>query len=104
MSFFAIFAFGVPFPVIILTASLIGYVGSAHYGDANVGFLGALHDAGPLPPLLAATLGGLLTTWVTFVPCFLRIFLGAPVIERLRDNHALTAALTAVTAAVVASF
>ncbi|SEM85830.1 chromate transporter [Loktanella fryxellensis] len=66
-----------------------------------VGFMGALRDAGPLPPLLAATLGGLLTTWVTFVPCFLWIFLGAPFIERLRDNHALTAALTAVTAAVV---
>lgn len=54
-----------------------------------------------MPPLLAATLGGLLTTWVTFLPCFLWIFLGAPFIERLRDNHALTAALTAVTAAVV---
>jgi chromate transporter len=50
---------------------------------------------------MAATLGGLLTTWVTFVPCFLWIFLGAPFIERLRDNAVLTAALTAITAAVV---
>ncbi|WP_405401747.1 chromate efflux transporter [Paracoccus sp. Ld10] len=66
-----------------------------------VGFMGALREAGGLPPLLAATLGGLLTTWVTFLPCFLWIFLGAPFIERLRDNNALTAALTAVTAAVV---
>ncbi|TGN36487.1 chromate transporter, partial [Paracoccus liaowanqingii] len=66
-----------------------------------VGFMGALREAGSLPPMLAATLGGLLTTWVTFVPCFLWIFLGAPFIERLRDNHALSAALTAVTAAVV---
>lgn len=66
-----------------------------------VGFMGALREAGGLPPLLAGTLGGLLTTWVTFLPCFLWIFLGAPFIERLRDNHALTAALTAVTAAVV---
>ena len=66
-----------------------------------VGFMGALREAGGMPPLLAATLGGLLTTWVTFLPCFLWIFLGAPFIERLRDNHALTAALTAVTAAVV---
>ncbi|WP_339818340.1 chromate efflux transporter [uncultured Paracoccus sp.] len=66
-----------------------------------VGFMGALREAGGLPPLLAGTLGGLLTTWVTFLPCFLWIFLGAPFIERLRDNHTLTAALTAVTAAVV---
>ena len=66
-----------------------------------VGFMGALRDAGTLPPLLAGTLGGLLTTWVTFAPCFLWIFLGAPFIERLRDNQTLSAALTAITAAVV---
>jgi chromate transporter len=66
-----------------------------------VGFMGAFRDAGGLPPLVAGTLGGLLTTWVTFTPCFLWIFLGAPFIERLRDNKVLTAALTAVTAAVV---
>ena len=66
-----------------------------------VGFMGALRDPGGLSPLLAGTLGGLLTTWVTFTPCFLWIFLGAPFIERLRDNKVLTAALTAITAAVV---
>ena len=66
-----------------------------------VGFLGALREAGELNPLLAATLGGLLTTWVTFTPCFLWIFLGAPHIERLRANRALSAALAAITAAVV---
>jgi chromate transporter len=66
-----------------------------------VGFMGALREATGLPPLLAATLGGLLTTWVTFTPCFLWIFLGAPYIEGLRDNKVLTAALTAITAAVV---
>ena len=54
-----------------------------------VGFLGAFRDPGALPPLLAGTLGGLLTTWVTFVPCFLWIFLGAPFIETLRGNRAL---------------
>jgi chromate transporter len=54
-----------------------------------------------LPPLLAGVAGGLLATWVTFVPCFLWIFLGAPYIERLRDNKALTGALSAITAAVV---
>ena len=56
---------------------------------------------GGLPPLLAATLGGLLTTWVTFVPCFLWIFFGAPFVEALRSNKALAAALAAITAAVV---
>ena len=54
-----------------------------------VGFLAAFRDAGALPPLLAGALGGLLTTWVTFVPCFLWIFLGAPFIETLRGNKAL---------------
>jgi chromate transporter len=66
-----------------------------------VGFMGAYRNAGALPPLLAGTLGGLLTTWVTFTPCFLWIFLGAPFIERLRGNRMLAAALAAVTAAVV---
>lgn len=66
-----------------------------------VGFMGAFRDPGALPPLLAGTLGGLLTTWVTFAPCFLWIFLGAPHAERLRENRALGAALAAVTAAVV---
>ncbi len=66
-----------------------------------VGFMGAFREASGLSPLWAATLGGLLTTWVTFTPCFLWIFLGAPFIERLRDNKVLTAVLTAITAAVV---
>jgi chromate transporter len=51
--------------------------------------------------MLAGTLGGLLATWVTFTPCFLWIFLGAPFIEQLRGNKALSAALSAVTAAIV---
>ena len=66
-----------------------------------VGFLAAFRGAGALPPLLAATLGAILTTWVTFLPCFLWIFAGAPFIERLRGNAALSSALTAITAAVV---
>lgn len=66
-----------------------------------VGFLGAYRDPSGLPPLLAGTLGGLLTTWVTFMPCFLWIFLGAPYVETLRSNKALSAALAAITAAVV---
>jgi chromate transporter len=66
-----------------------------------VGFLAAWRDPGGLNPLLAATLGGLLTTWVTFAPCFLWIFVGAPFVEALRGNKALAAALGAITAAVV---
>lgn len=66
-----------------------------------VAFLGAYRDPGGLDPWAAALLGALLTTWVTFVPCFLFIFLGAPYIERLRDNRKISAALTGITAAVV---
>ncbi|MGN6460156.1 MAG: chromate transporter, partial [Pseudolabrys sp.] len=66
-----------------------------------VGFMGAYRAPGSLYPLLAGTLGGLLTTWVTFVPCFLWIFLGAPFMEAMRNNKALSAALSAITAAVV---
>jgi chromate transporter len=66
-----------------------------------VGFLGGWNHPGNLPPLLAATLGALLTTWVTFLPCFLWIFLGAPHIEALRGNKNLTSALSSITAAVV---
>ncbi len=66
-----------------------------------VGFMAAFRDPGTLSPMLAGTLGGLLATWVTFTPCFLWIFLGAPFIEVLRDNKALNGALSAITAAVV---
>ena len=66
-----------------------------------VAFLGAYRDPGTLDPWAAAVLGALLTTWVTFVPCFIFIFLGAPYVERLRGNKALSAALTGITAAVV---
>src|SRR5712691_1395300 len=66
-----------------------------------VGFMAAYRDPGTLPPMLAATLGGLLATWVTFTPCFLWIFLGAPFVETLRGNRGLAGALTAITAAVV---
>ena len=54
-----------------------------------VGFMAAYRDPGALSPMLAGTLGGLLATWVTFMPCFLWIFLGAPFVETLRGNKAL---------------
>ena len=66
-----------------------------------VGFMAAYRDPGTLSPMLAGTLGGLLATWVTFTPCFLWIFLGAPFIETLHGNKGLAGALTAITAAVV---
>jgi chromate transporter len=66
-----------------------------------VGFMGAWQHPEGLPPLLAATIGALITTWATFTPCFLWIFLGGPYIEQLRGNARLTSALSAITAAIV---
>lgn len=66
-----------------------------------VGFVAGWNQPGNLSPLVSASLGAFVTTWTTFIPCFLWVFLGAPYIERLRDNHRLAAALSTVTAAVV---
>jgi chromate transporter len=66
-----------------------------------VGFMGAYRAADGLDPMLAGVAGAILVTWVTFVPCFLWIFLGAPYIEYLRGNQRLSGALSAITAAVV---
>jgi chromate transporter len=66
-----------------------------------VGFLGAYRNPGSLDPWVAGTIGALLTTWVTFVPAFLLVFLGAPYVERLRHNRTVADALAGVTAAVV---
>jgi chromate transporter len=65
-----------------------------------VGFLAGYRAPGALPPLVAGTLAGLITTWVTFAPCFLWIFAGAPLIGRLRGSRRLAGALSAITAAV----
>lgn len=66
-----------------------------------VGFMAAFREPGSLAPLWAGALGGLLATWVTFAPCFLWIFLGAPFIEALRNSKSLNAGMSAITAAVV---
>jgi len=66
-----------------------------------VGFVGGWQHPGAFTPLGGATLGALITTWVTFLPCFLFVFLGAPHIETLGEKPRLSAALTAITAAVV---
>ncbi len=66
-----------------------------------VGFVGAWQNPDGQPPVIAATLGALITTWATFAPCFLWIFLGGPHIEQLRGNKKLTSALSTITAAIV---
>ena len=66
-----------------------------------VGFMGAYRNPGTLSPLTAATLGALLTTWVTFVPSFLWIFAGAPHVERLKNRPTLSGALSTITSAIV---
>jgi chromate transporter len=66
-----------------------------------VGFLGAYQNPGNLSPTTAGIIGAAVTTWATFAPCFLWIFLGAPYVERLRGNHTLAASLSTITAAVV---
>ncbi len=65
-----------------------------------VGFMGGWQNPGALAPWLAGTLGAAMTVWTTFVPSFLFVFLGAPLVERLREHPALSAALAGVTAAV----
>ena len=66
-----------------------------------VGFVGGWQHPGPLSPLAGAALGAFLTTWVTFLPSFLFIFLAGPHIEQLRAQPRLSAALNAISAAVV---
>lgn len=67
----------------------------------HVGFLGAYRNPGAIDPVAAGVIGAAITTWVTFVPCFLWIFLGGPYIEALRGNQIINASLAAITAAVV---
>lgn len=66
-----------------------------------VGFMGAFRLMGGVDPLVAGILASLVVTWVTFVPSFMWIFVGAPYNERLRNNQSLRRALSAVTAAIV---
>lgn len=66
-----------------------------------VAFTAGFRHAAPFAPLLAGVLAALLALWVTFAPCFLWIFAGAPFIDRLEHERALRGALAAITAAVV---
>lgn len=66
-----------------------------------VGFMAGYNHPGSLPPLVAGLIGALIAVWVTFLPCFMFIFAGAPFVERLRHNRSLHHALTGISAAVV---
>jgi len=67
-----------------------------------VGFTaGWNHPPTGMSPLASGVVGALVTTYVTFLPCFVFIFVGAPYIEVVRGNRALAGALAGVTAAVV---
>ena len=66
-----------------------------------VGFIAAYRSPGTLSPVVAGTLGAVVTVWVTFVPCFLWVLLGGPYVEALRSNQTLARAMTAISAAVV---
>jgi chromate transporter len=66
-----------------------------------VGFMGAYRNPGAMSPLAAGALGSLVTAWVTFVPCFLFVLVGAPWAEHLRGRKGLESAMTGITAAVV---
>jgi chromate transporter len=66
-----------------------------------VGFLAGYRFPDPFSPIMGALVAAALTTWMTFVPCFLWIFLGAPYVDRLRGVSVLNAALSGITAAVV---
>ena len=69
--------------------------GPLDHGRAVRGFPRRLSRRRRASPHAGGALAAILTTWVTFVPCFLWIFLGAPFIEQLRGNSALTGALSA---------
>jgi len=66
-----------------------------------VGFMGGYRNSGPLSPLAGGALGSIVTAWVTFAPCFLFIFVGAPFAEHIRGRPSLESALTSITAAIV---
>ncbi len=66
-----------------------------------VGFMTGWNRPEGMSRLASASLGAIVTTYVTFLPCFFYIFLGAPYIESLRGNRSLTSALSGITAAVV---
>lgn len=70
---------------------------------AFVGFVGAYVQAsfGPENAFLAGALAASLVTWFTFLPSFMFILAGGPLVESTHDDLKFTAPLVAITAAVV---
>ena len=68
---------------------------------AFVGFVGGWGNSALADPLLSGILAASIVTFFTFLPSFIFIFVGAPLIESTKDNLKFTAPLTAITAAVV---
>ena len=120
VAFVALFVFGAPFPLVVVAAGLVGFAvpgafAAGGHGSAQDGppaLIDAVLAADPARParqaaqarragLVGGVVGSLLTLWVTFLPCFAFVFLGAPLIERVQQNRALSGALAAITAAVV---
>ena len=66
-----------------------------------VGFLAAFRNPGSLDPMIAGIFGAMLTTWATFVPCFLWVLFGGPYVEALRGNKSLNTVMSSITAAIV---
>ena len=66
-----------------------------------VGFMAGWNASGNASPLFGAAIGSLIATYFTFLPSFMFILLGAPYIEKFRNNPKLASALSAITAAVV---
>jgi chromate transporter len=81
-----------PGPLILVTQ----YVGFFAGWNAALG-----GQVGGMSPLAAASLAAAITTWVTFLPCFYFVLVGAPLVERLAGDRRAHAALSAITAAVV---
>ncbi len=78
-----------PGPLIMVVA-FVGFAGG--YGKA-------LFGAGDL--FLAGAVAAAIVTWFTFIPSFIFILAGGPLVEATHDDLKFTAPLTAITAAVV---
>ena len=89
-----------PGPLILVT-QFVGYVAGHRTAAGELPGGSGVAPIGELAPALLGLLGAAVTTWATFAPCFLWIFLGAPYVERTRGQQRYAMALAAISAAVV---